>query len=81
MKTDMSHRYLQWVPVLVLGLSGLSSHYNLQSQVVDLRARYESTNQNMKDTLMDIRTQLKDQGDLLREINRNHGTTTQRTKS
>lgn len=69
----MPNRYLQWVPVICLALTGIAGHYNLQSQVVDLKARYESTNQYTREALQDIRRELNEQNELLRELNRTHG--------
>ena len=69
----MPNRYLQWVPVICLALTGIAGHYNLQSQVVDLKARYESTNQFTREALQDIRRELNEQNELLRELNRTHG--------
>lgn len=71
--SDMPNRYLQWVPVICLALTGIAGHYNLQSQVVDLKARYESTNQFTREALQDIRRELNEQNELLRELNRTHG--------
>lgn len=71
--SDMPHRYLQWVPVICLALTGIAGHYNLQSQVVDLKARYESTNLYTREALQDIRSELSQQNELLRELTKAHG--------
>ena len=66
--TNLLQGVMQLLPVLTLVVTTLGAWFNLQGQVNDLRTRYESSTAVTKESLSDMKTDIRENSVLLRQL-------------
>lgn len=60
--------FIDVLPILLFIGVATSSWFNLQSQIIDLRARYDASTATTKDALLDLKLDVKENTVLVREL-------------
>jgi hypothetical protein len=66
--SNLMQGLIEVLPVLSVLTGVAAAWFNLQGQLIDLRARYEASTVTSKDAIADIRSDIKETNKLIREM-------------
>lgn len=56
------------IPIVLLIITGTSQYFNLQSQVIELRAKYEASSSTTKEAIDELKDDVRETNVLLRNV-------------
>jgi hypothetical protein len=56
------------IPLVLLIITGTAQYFNLQGQVIELRARYEASTSTTKEAVDSLKADIRETNSLLRDI-------------
>jgi hypothetical protein len=66
--TNLVQGLIEVLPILTVIIGVAAGWFNLQGQVIDLRARYEASTASSREAIVDMRNDIKETNTLIRQL-------------
>lgn len=66
--TNLVQGFIEVLPILTVITGAAAAWFNLQGQLIDLRARYEASTASSREAIVDMRSDIKETNTLIRQL-------------